>query len=66
VRDWSRSSRASQSSSGGGGPGNGVGAEDGSRVRTISEDGAKKQPLIGATVKQQNSSDSGPSSTSSW
>ncbi|XP_023329697.1 receptor-type tyrosine-protein phosphatase N2 isoform X1 [Eurytemora carolleeae] len=65
VRDWSRSSRASQSSSGGGGPGNGVGAEDGSRVRTISEDGAKKQPLIGATVKQQNSSDSGPSSTSS-
>jgi len=59
VRDWSRSSRASQSS---GAPA----AEDGAKGRTASEDGAKKQPLSGLPTKHQNSEGSRTSSTSSW
>jgi len=59
VRDWSRSSRASQSS--GAGPAGGV-TEDAAAVsRTISEDGPKK-PLS----KHHNSEGSRASSTSSW
>jgi receptor-type tyrosine-protein phosphatase N len=57
VRDWSRSSRASQSS------GAGAGTEDASRVRNISEDA--KKPLSGAAAIKQNSADSRTSSTSS-
>jgi len=58
VRDWSRSSRASQSSA--------APAEDGVKGRTISEDGARKQPLSGLPTKHHNSEGSRTSSTSSW
>jgi len=62
VRDWSRSSRASQSS----GPPTTAAAEDGAKGRSASEDGPKKQPLSGVAGKHHNSEGSRTSSTSSW
>jgi len=68
VRDWSRSSRASQGSNGA--PSNGTASED-RPAAASSEDGGKRQPpavqpLGGRQGKLHNSEGSRTSSTSSW